>query len=100
MSGANSLRGEVILRLGSGDRLLRPTFAALVAAETEIGSLFRLLERVAAEDVRLTEMAALFWHCLADKGERVQFEEELVAAGPATLLPTYRALLVAVFRTG
>ena len=48
-------------------RQLRPTFAALVAAEDELGPLFALVERAGAGQLRLAEMAALFWHCLADR---------------------------------
>ena len=48
-------------------RVLRPSFAALVAAEEELGPLFALVERAAAGQLRLAEMTALFWHCLADR---------------------------------
>jgi hypothetical protein len=90
----------VRLPLTSGDRLLRPTFAALVAAEGEIGSLFQMLDRVANGEVRLAEMAALFWHCLSEPEDRGVFEAELLECGPANLLPALRGLLSAVFRAG
>jgi hypothetical protein len=95
---ANGLRGEVGLPLPGGVRVLRPSFGALVAAEAEVGSLFGLLERAGQGDIRLGEMAALFWHCLAEPGvDRAAFQAELLRAGPAALLPAYRALLTAVF---
>jgi hypothetical protein len=47
MSGANAVRGEASLRVGGEALVLRPSFAALVAAEAEIGSLFGLVERAA-----------------------------------------------------
>jgi hypothetical protein len=92
----------VALSVGGRERVLRPTFAALVAAEGEVGSLFALLERAAAGEVRLSEMGALFWHCLdrPDGEARPAFEAELLEAGPARLLPRFRALLAAVFGAG
>lgn len=95
---ANPVRGEVALRLAGGAVVLRPSFAALVAAEEEAGALGTLLERAAAGDVRLRDMAALFWAC-ADPppGDRAAFEAALVAEGLAALLPAYRALLARVF---
>ena len=48
MSGeANPLRGEAELRIGGVAHVLRPSFAALVAAESELGPLFALVERAA-----------------------------------------------------
>lgn len=95
---ANPLRGEVELSLGNRTLRLRPSFSALVAAEAEVGSLFRLLDRAASGDVRLTDMGALFWNCAQSQdAERSFFEGELLAAGPSTLLTPYRALLTAIF---
>jgi hypothetical protein len=37
---ANPVRGEASLVVAGQPRVLRPTFAALVAAEQELGSLF------------------------------------------------------------
>ena len=62
---ANPYRGEASLIVAGSPRLLRPSFAALVAAEAELGPLFALVERAGAGQLRLTDMAALFWHCLA-----------------------------------
>ena len=66
-SPANPYRGEASLVVAGVPRLLRPSFAALVAAEDELGPLFALVERAGAGQLRLAEMAALFWHCLADR---------------------------------
>ena len=91
MSGANPARGEATLRLGGEMLVLRPSFAALVAAEEELGPLFALVERAGAGELRLAEMIALFWHCRhgwpeaigrADLGEAVA-AQGLVAATPA-----------------
>ena len=64
---ANPYRGEAMLLVAGAPRLLRPSFAALVAAEDELGALFALVERAGAGQLRLAEMAALFWHCLASR---------------------------------
>ena len=64
---ANPFRGEATLVVAGSPRLLRPSFAALVAAEEELGPLFALVERAGAGQLRLAEMAALFWHCLAER---------------------------------
>ncbi len=95
---ANVLRGEVALRLDGRDLVLRPSFAALVAAEEELGPLGALIERAAAGDLRVRDMASLFWHCAQDRPEsRADFEADLIAEGLATLLPVYRALLARIF---
>ena len=44
---ANAARGEAVLRTENAAFMLRPTFAALAAAEEELGSLFALVERAA-----------------------------------------------------
>ena len=66
---ANTYRGEATLIVAGAPRLLRPSFAALVAAEDELGPLFALVERAGAGQLRLAEMAALFWHCLASRDD-------------------------------
>jgi len=64
---ANPLRGEAVLRVAGETRVLRPSFAALVAAEEELGPLFALVERAAEGRLALGEMVGLFWHCLRDR---------------------------------
>jgi hypothetical protein len=96
MSGvANSLRGEAALRMSGRDCLLRPSFAALVAAEEELGPLFALVERAGAGQLRLGELAALFWHCLAERDTvtREQVEEAVLACGLAACAAPLRTLL-------
>jgi hypothetical protein len=90
---ANPLRGEAELRLDGKTLVLRPTFAALVAAEAELGPLFALCERAAAGLLTLAEMAALLWHCLAEPQPRTAFSEALVAGGLANATPALRVLL-------
>jgi hypothetical protein len=67
MTGANSARGEATLHIGSETLVLRPSFEALVAAEGELGSLFALVERAAEGRLMLSELTALFWHCVRER---------------------------------
>lgn len=93
---ANRMRGEAMLRTGDTDILLRPTFAALVAAEEELGPLFALVERAAAGQLKLSEMVALFWHCSVAGGDPVDrngFSEAVVAGGIAAATPALKTLL-------
>lgn len=94
--GANALRGEAELRIGAAVHVLRPSFAALVAAESELGPLFALVERAADGRLALSELAALFWHCLRERPEGLTREgvgEAVVAQGLAAVTPALRVLL-------
>ena len=95
MSAANPIRGEATIIVDGKMQVLRPTFAALVAAEEELGSLFELVERAAEGKLRLTEMAALFWHCLGAQAEltREQVGEAVLSTGLAKCTPPLRTIL-------
>ncbi len=94
VSAPNAVRGEASLVLAGMPVLIRPSFAALVAAEAELGPLFALCERAAAGQLTLAEMAALLWHCAPAPGlERAEFAEALVAGGLARATPALRLLL-------
>ncbi len=89
---ANPLRGEAMV---AGYRL-RPSFAALVAAEAELGSLFALVDRAADGALTLTDIATLFWHLVDPRPatlDRAAFGETLAAAGFAALTPPLRIVL-------
>lgn len=92
---ANPYRGEATLIVASAPRLLRPSFAALVAAEEELGPLFALVERAGAGQLRLAEMTALFWHCLADHDglTREAVGQAVIAQGLAEASKPLRMLL-------
>ena len=93
---ANSVRGEGSLRVGGEALVLRPSFAALVAAEGELGPLFALVERAAEGRLGIGEMVGLFWHCRRDAPEGVTRErlgEAVVEAGLAAVTPVLRGLL-------
>lgn len=96
MSAANPARGEAALCLAGETLVLRPSFAALVAAEGEVGPLFALVERAADGRLGLGEMVALFWHCLRDRPaglSREEFGEAVSAQGLAASTPVLRVLL-------
>lgn len=97
---ANPLRGEAALVIGGTPHLLRPTFTALVAAEEELGPLFALVERAGAGQLRLSEMAALFWHCLSAPGAltRDMVGEAVVRQGLAGCAPVLRTLLAQILQ--
>lgn len=92
---ANPFRGEATLVVAGSPRLLRPSFTALVAAEEELGPLFALVERAGAGQLRLTEMAALFWHCLVSRDDlaRDQVGASVLQLGLAAASKPLRVLL-------
>lgn len=95
MQPANPWRGEASLRIGGRDHILRPSFAALAAAEQELGSLFALVERASAGGLMLSELVALFWHCLTEREglTRDELGEAVAAQGLAGVTPQLRLLL-------
>lgn len=96
MTAANPLRGEAVLRVGGEALLLRPSFAALVAAEAALGPLFALVERAADGRLTLAEMVELFWHCLHEAPEgltRDKLGEAVAMGGLAQATPVLRVLL-------
>lgn len=89
---ANSARGEASV----AGIMLRPSFAALVAAEEELGPLFALVERAAAGQLKLAEMVALFWHCRCDGPadlSRDAFSDAVAGGGLAAATPALKMLL-------
>ncbi|WP_448501675.1 gene transfer agent family protein [Sphingomonas sp.] len=95
MSGANPERGEAALRVAGETLVLRPSFAALVAAEGEVGSLFALVERAAEGRLAIAEMVALFWHCLREPApmSREDFAEAVAAGGLLAASPALKTVL-------
>lgn len=93
---SNPARGEAMLRVAGLELRLRPSFAALVAAEEELGPLFALVERAAGGGLALTEMVGLFWHCIADRPgglTRERLGEAVADGGLAKATPTLKILL-------
>lgn len=96
----NLHRGEAGISIRGEARVLRPTFTALVAAEEDLGPLFALVERAGAGQLRLGELAALFWHCLADRGAltREEVGDAVLAAGLAACAAPLRTLLSQILK--
>jgi hypothetical protein len=97
---ANALRGEASLPIDGIDRKLRPSFDALVRAEEELGPLFALVERAGEGQLRLAEVATLFWHCLAapEGLSRECVGRAVVAMGLAEAAKPLRMLLGEILR--
>jgi len=96
VSSANPYRGEAGLLVGGETLVLRPSFAALVAAEQELGPLFALVERAAEGQLRLEEITALFDHCSGNRPSaitRTRIGEAIVEKGLASVTPALRVLL-------
>lgn len=97
MSGAaNPARGEAALNVGGRELVVRPSFAALVAAEQELGPLFGLVERAGEGRLGIGEIAALIWHCLAERPDGIDRDtlgDALVEAGLAAVTPVLRGLI-------
>lgn len=96
MSAAcNPARGEAGLMVAGQMRVVRPSFAALVAAEAETGALLALVDRAAEGRVTLAEIEALLWHCLegADGLARATLGEALMAQGIGAAMPALRMIL-------
>ena len=97
---SNPARGEAAIHVGGRELVLRPSFDALVRAEEELGSLFSLVERAGAGQLRLAEIAALFWFCLAQPGavSREAVGEAVLAMGLAKASGPLKLLLGQILR--
>ena len=97
---SNPVRGEACLPVAGRRVLLRPSFEALVAAEEELGPLFGLVERAGQGGLRLTEIAALFWHCTdpAARPSREEVGAAVLAIGLAEASKPLKALLGEILR--
>lgn len=85
--------------VGADILVLRPSFTALVAAEEELGPLFALVDKAADGALGLTQMVALFWHCLTPRPDGLTREalgealgEAVLAAGLAQVTPVLRQI--------
>ena len=100
-AGVNPERGEAAFKVGGAPLLLRPSFAALVAAEEELGPLFALVERAADGRLGIGEMASLFFHCTADRPEaltRERIGQAIAEGGLARATPALRVLLTQILQ--
>ena len=79
----------------------RPRFEALVAAEEELGPLFALVERAAEGGLKVTEIAALFWHCVAERPQGLNRERigaAVAEGGLAHVTPVLKVLLTQILQ--
>ena len=97
---ANPARGEAALTIAGEERVLRPSFAALVAAEEELGPLFALVERAGRGELSLADIAALFWFCQHGPAPlpREDIGEAVVAMGLAGAAAPLKAVLGQILR--
>ena len=97
---ANPHRGEAAITIGGVPHVLRPSFTALVAAEEELGPLLALVERAGPGQLRLSEIASLFWHCLArqDGVSREQVGEAVTRHGLAAMAAPLRSVLAQILQ--
>jgi Phage tail tube protein, GTA-gp10 len=101
VSGVNALRGEAELRVAGELYRLRPSFAALVAAEAELGPLFALVDRAAEGGLRLDELTRLFWHCIDARPATLSVEavgDAVVEAGLVAVTPALRQMLMQILQ--
>jgi hypothetical protein len=99
----NPARGEAALVVGGREMIVRPSFAALVAAEGEIGSLLALADRAAEGRILLAEIEALIWHCLAERPDglmRGAVGDALLTLGLTGSVPVLRAILRQILAGG
>lgn len=92
---ANAVRGEASLRVAGEVLLVRPTFAALVAAEEELGSLVGLIERAGEGQLKLVEIVGLLDHLTAGRPAAITRErigEAVAAAGLVNLTPILKVV--------
>lgn len=80
---ANPVRGEASIEIEGGQHVLRPSFAALVSAEEEFGSLFAMVERASEGELTISEITGLLWHCMPTdaRPDRAVLGEAVLALG-------------------
>lgn len=97
---ANPERGEAQLLIQGSTHLLRPSFENLVAAETEIGSLFALVDRASEGQITLSEITALLWNCIDGdaKPTREAVGQAVVSMGLVAATKPVRVILAEVLQ--
>lgn len=96
---ANPHRGEAALALGASTYRLRPSFAALVAVEEELGSLIALVERAGSGALGIKDIVVLLHACAVAGGHdisRDDFAAALLKEGVTACIGPLRDILAAV----
>ena len=84
----------IALTHGAMTLRFHPSYAALIAAEAELGSLFALVESAAEGRLKLADMIALLWHCRCDDAlTRDGMGALAVDIGLARITPLFRQLI-------
>ena len=97
---ANPHRGEASFEVEGHVYVLRPTFENLVAAESEIGSLFALVERASEGSITVGEITALLWHCAPEetRPSREAVGNAVLTCGLVEATKPVRAILAQVLQ--
>ncbi len=97
-------RNPDVVRVGDHDLNFRPSFAALVGVEQELGPLFCIVERAGAGQITMSEVVALFDHTSresrAEHITREQIGDAVVSMGLARVTPALRRLLGQILQGG
>lgn len=100
---ANPHRGDVVFAVGDERYALRPSFQAIAAAESELGSLVALAAR-ADQGITVAQLACLFSHChraVDAKGpEPDTFGRLILQAGLGPALASFQALMHQILHGG
>lgn len=73
---ANKHRGEVPIKLGGVDYVLRPTFSALSQIETDLNiRLLPLLTRYSSSDIGIWDAATIIYHGLKASGASLSLDK-------------------------
>lgn len=98
-NSANPHRGESALTLGGNIYRLRPSFAALVRVEEELGSLIALVERAGSGALGIKDIVVLLHACAVAGGHdisRDDFAAALLKEGITASVGPLRDILAAV----
>jgi hypothetical protein len=87
---------SIILNSGNHAIAFRASYAALVSAEADIGSLFALVECASNGNLKMHDMIALLWHCRVDVPVTLTLEAfgaVCLEAGLSQITPVFRQLI-------
>ncbi len=100
---ANSLKGEVEITLSGERYVMRPSFAAIMAIEAELGGVVPLARRAAKGDFGLKDLTVIVREGLGAYGTRLERNEVgamILAEGLANVAGPVRDFLTTVLSGG
>jgi len=101
LRSANPYRGEASIDVAGETLVLRPTFASLVAAEEELGSLFEIVERAAEGGLKLQQIVALFDHLSRGRPKAITRErigDAVIEKGLTGVTPILKVVLTQILQ--